>query len=77
MTLNLVDNYILGRCLDVYDESSISISRQNFGLVMRKCYICNDIAHNCIRSKKHSKDEVKRFVKSRFEEYTRKLKGAI
>lgn len=79
MTLNLEDNHVLGRCvdLDVYDDKGISISRRNFGLAMRKCYICDDIAHICVRSKKHSKEEVEGFVKSRFEEYTRKFEGAI
>ena len=40
--------------IDVYDDKGIGISRVEFGLAMRKCYICDDIAHNCVRSKKHS-----------------------
>ena len=77
MTLNIEDNHILGRCvdLDVYDENCISISREEFGLEMRKCYICDDIAHNCVRSKKHSKEQVEGFIKNRFEEYTEKFNG--
>lgn len=77
MTLNIEHNHILGRCvdLDVYDEKGKSISREDFGLDMRKCYICSDIAHNCVRSKKHSKEEVEGFIKSRFEEYMKKLSG--
>ncbi|WBL45320.1 citrate lyase holo-[acyl-carrier protein] synthase [Clostridium estertheticum] len=74
ITLNLEDNHILGRCvdLDVYDEKGRSISRRDFGLEMRKCYICNDIAHICVRSKKHSIEEVEGFIRSRFSEYTKK-----
>ncbi|MCB2351618.1 citrate lyase holo-[acyl-carrier protein] synthase [Clostridium estertheticum] len=75
ITLNLEDNHILGRCvdLDVYDEKGRSISRRDFGLEMRKCYICDDIAHICVRSKKHSLEEVEGFIKSKFSEYTKKF----
>jgi holo-ACP synthase len=77
MALNIEDNHILGRCvdLDVYDENARSISRGDFGLGMRKCYICDDVAHNCIRSKKHSKEEVEGFIKSRVAEYMEKFYG--
>jgi holo-ACP synthase len=74
MVLDIESNHILGRCvdLDVYDERGNSIGRQDFGLEMRKCYLCQDIAHNCVRSKKHSKEEVEGFIKSRFAEYMEK-----
>lgn len=72
--LDIESNHILGRCvdLDVYDKSGISIGRQDFGLEMRKCYLCQDIAHNCVRSKKHSQEEVEGFIKSKFAEYMEK-----
>ena len=72
--LDIESNHILGRCvdLDVHDDSGNSIGRQDFGLEMRKCYLCQDIAHSCVRSKKHSKEEVEGFIKSRFEEYMEK-----
>jgi len=77
MALNIEDNHILGRCvdLDVYDEDGRSISREDFGVDMRKCYICDDVAHNCVRSKKHSKEEIEGFIKSRFAEYMEKFYG--
>ena len=75
MTLNIEDKHLLGRCvdIDVYDDKGRSISRGDFGLDMRKCYICDDIAHNCVRSRKHSKEQVEGFIKSRFAEYMEKL----
>lgn len=75
VTLNLEHNHLLGRCvdLDVYDDTGRSISRQDFGHAMRKCYICEDIAHNCVRSKKHSFDEVEGFIKNKFKEYMEKI----
>ena len=75
VTLDLEEKHILGRCvdLDVYDDKGEGISRENFGLGMRKCYICDDIAHNCVRSKKHSREEVEEYIKNKFAEYTEKL----
>ncbi|MBZ9637056.1 citrate lyase holo-[acyl-carrier protein] synthase [Clostridium sp. FP1] len=77
MTLDIEDKHLLGRCvdIDVYDEKGKGISRKDFGLGMRKCYICDDIAHNCVRSKKHSKKEVEGFIKSKFAEYMEKFYG--
>ncbi|MBZ9689422.1 citrate lyase holo-[acyl-carrier protein] synthase [Clostridium estertheticum] len=76
-TLDIEDKHLLGRCvdIDVYDENGRGISREEFGLGMRKCYICDDIAHNCVRSKKHSFDEVEGFIKRKFAEYMEKFYG--
>jgi holo-ACP synthase len=75
VTLDIEDKHPLGRCvdIDVYDEEGRGISRGDFGLGMRKCFICDDIAHNCVRSKKHSKGEVEGFIKNRFLEYMEKF----
>lgn len=77
ITLDIEDKHLLGRCvdIDVYDENGRGISREEFGLDMRKCYICQDIAHNCVRSKKHSFDEVEGFIKTKFAEYMEKFYG--
>ncbi|MBU3146473.1 citrate lyase holo-[acyl-carrier protein] synthase [Clostridium sp. CF012] len=76
-TLDIEDKHLLGRCVDVdvYDEKGRGISREEFGLGMRKCYICDDIAHNCVRSKKHTFDEVEGFIKRKFAEYMEKFYG--
>lgn len=77
MAMEIEESHTLGRCvdIDVYDESGIGISRGDFGLGMRKCYLCHDIAHNCVRSKKHSSNEVEGFIKNKFEEYMEKSHG--
>ncbi|MCA1072937.1 citrate lyase holo-[acyl-carrier protein] synthase [Clostridium bowmanii] len=77
ITLDIEDKHILGRCvdIDVYDENGRGISREDFGLGMRKCFICDDIAHICVRSKKHSLDEVEEFIKNRYLKYMEKFYG--
>jgi len=77
VTLDIEEKHLLGRCvdIDVYDEKGMGVSREDFGLGMRKCYICDDIAHNCVRSKKHSKKEVEGFIKNKLAEYMEKFYG--
>lgn len=45
----------LGRVfdLDVYNEDGIPISRSEMGFEERKCYVCDDFAKVCARSKRH------------------------
>jgi holo-ACP synthase len=75
ITLKIEDNHALGRCvdIDVYDENYRGISREDFGLHMRKCFICDDIAHNCVRSGKHSTEEVEGFIKNKLRSYMEKI----
>ena len=71
VAMDIEEKHPLGRCvdIDVYDESGLGISRGDFDLGMRKCYLCNDIAHNCVRSRKHNSSEVEEFIKNKFLEY--------
>jgi holo-ACP synthase CitX len=71
ITIELEENHILGRCLDIdiYDVEGKSISRKQLGYEVRKCYLCNDYAQNCVRAKVHSEEEVIAFIKKRYKEY--------
>lgn len=68
------DNSILGRCLDidVYDEKGESISRRELGLPMRKCFICGEAAHVCVRNRKHKEHEIIEFINDKLSEYLEK-----
>lgn len=74
-TVNIEENHILGRCLDidVYDSDGKSVSRTELGLMPRKCYICDDAAQNCVRSQKHNKEEIIRFINEKYIEYLRNI----
>jgi len=75
--LDIEEKHPLGRCvdIDVYDETGIGVSREDFGIGMRKCFICEDMAHNCVRSKKHSSEEVEGFIINKLAEYMEKSYG--
>jgi holo-ACP synthase CitX len=60
------DSHSLGRFidLDVFDGVT-TLSRE----VPRKCYLCNDVAFNCIRQKKHSVEELIEYIEQKTLEY--------
>lgn len=77
IAVNFEETQILGRCLDldVYDLEGKSISRQELGYPRRKCYLCEDYAHNCVRSRRHSEQEVIGYIEQKFREHREVLHG--
>lgn len=72
LTIQIEDKHILGRCvdIDVYDpKDGSSISRKDLGFSSRKCYICDDIAQNCVRSRKHETWQIINYIDSCYERY--------
>lgn len=74
-TVEFEENHVLGRCMDIdaYDKEGKAISRTQLGFTPRKCYICGDMAQNCVRSGRHSKEEIVRFIYKKYEEYMRNI----
>lgn len=77
IAVNFEEKHILGRCLDldVYDLEGKSISRQELGYSRRKCYLCEDYAHYCVRARRHSKHEVVGYIEEKFREYRENVYG--
>lgn len=71
MTMEIEDKHTLGRCvdIDVYDEEGKTLSRLAFGAGPRKCFICNQVAHECVRSKAHSNEEIIKYLADRYNDY--------
>ncbi len=69
--INIEDRHTLGRCidLDVYDTDGKSISRTSLGQNPRKCFICDKSAHECVRNRTHSYEEIAKFVADRYNDY--------
>jgi len=69
--VEIEENHILGRCvdIDVYDKSGQGLRRDDLGLDKRKCYLCSDFAQNCVRSRRHDINAIKKFIKDKFECY--------
>jgi holo-ACP synthase CitX len=65
------ETHSLGRCLDldVYDREGKSISRQELRYPKRKCYLCEDDAHHCVRARRHSEHEVIEYIEKKYREY--------
>ncbi|SHK31312.1 holo-ACP synthase [Hathewaya proteolytica DSM 3090] len=74
-TLDLEENHELGRLLDidVYREDGTSISRRDLGFGSRKCFLCNEDAHLCVRQKAHMEDDVVNYIESLYAKYLNKV----
>lgn len=59
----LEENHPLGRLadLDVFFGTG-NISRRDIALPKRTCFLCEEPAHECVRSKKHSYEDVTSFI---------------
>ncbi len=68
--IRLEESHALGRFidLDLYDKSQ-HYSRTSLNIEPRRCYLCDDIAFHCIRSKKHSKDELLTFLRGEVQSF--------
>lgn len=60
VALDLEEKHPLGRVfdIDVYKEDGTSVGREGIGLKSRRCFLCNEDARLCIRSKKHPLQEI-------------------
>lgn len=73
--VKLEEEHPLGRLvdIDVRDKNKV-LSRVDFSQEPRKCYICSAQAQHCVRSVKHSYEEVVCFYKERVRRY---VQGAL
>lgn len=71
MTMEIEDKHTLGRCvdIDVYDENGKSLSRLAFGAGPRKCFICDQVAHECVRNRNHTSEEIIKYIADRYSDY--------
>lgn len=61
----------LGRILDidVFDKNFRQLSRTEIGLEKRSCLICDQEARSCIRTRRHSYDELVEKIEKDWKEY--------
>lgn len=68
--IKLEENHPLGRLsdIDIITQDKI-LSRHDSQQPPRRCYLCNDNAHICSRSQKHSIDEIQTYFKNKIETF--------
>jgi len=66
MAIDIEINHPLGRLvdLDILDLNNHTLSRTELGYPPRTCFICFDLAHNCVRSRKHSLEELFKHIET-------------
>ncbi|MBU5591793.1 citrate lyase holo-[acyl-carrier protein] synthase [Clostridium sp. MSJ-4] len=76
--IEIEENHPLGRCvdIDVYRPDTMeSIGREEMGIKPRKCFLCEEIAQVCVRSKRHDIKEVIRYIERCYIEFEGYING--
>jgi holo-ACP synthase CitX len=68
-TIEIEEYNTLGRLIDLDVYYNKPISRQDLKCDMRKCLLCENYAHLCVRNKTHSEDEIHTKVRSIIESF--------
>ena len=71
MTVDIETNHPLGRLvdIDILDLNNHTLSRTDLGFPPRRCFICSAPAHNCVRSQKHSLEEILKYIEIKVSDY--------
>ena len=74
IAVKIEEEHISGRFLDldIYKSSNISLSRSDINCPPRKCFICDQNAKACMRTAKHSRAELRKYLEKeriRFNNY--------
>lgn len=71
LCITVEETHLLGRFvdIDVYNENCQGISRRELNMPSRRCFICNEEAHLCVRSRRHSQEEIINFIETSFKKY--------
>ncbi|MDN5956276.1 MAG: citrate lyase holo-[acyl-carrier protein] synthase, partial [Lactobacillus sp.] len=54
---------------DVLIKGKTALSRQELEYSSRRCYLCNRPAKECARSRRHSVEEMQRYISSLYAKY--------
>jgi holo-ACP synthase len=76
IAINIEDYHPLGRLvdIDVLDISNEPISRTTLGFPKRKCYLCLNEAHICVRTQAHSITDILNYIENTVKKYKEGLK---
>lgn len=75
IVVGIEETHPLGRLFDfdVMGMDMKHLSRDSLGISKRKCLLCNDDAHACGRSKRHSQAELNQKIQTMAEAYFRNI----
>lgn len=76
IAMRIEETHPLGRFvdIDVYNsQTKLSISRSEFNSEPRRCYLCDDLAVNCTRQRKHQINELINYMDEKYKEYVRNI----
>jgi len=71
IAVDIETTHSLGRLvdIDILDLNNHTLSRTDLGYPPRRCFICSSPAHNCVRSRKHSLEEILKYIENKVSDY--------
>ncbi len=68
--VELEETHDFGRIfdIDVYDSNGNALTREQLSVAIRKCYLCDQSAYECARSRKHELKDLELFLISKASE---------
>jgi holo-ACP synthase / triphosphoribosyl-dephospho-CoA synthase len=68
--VDIEENHPLGRLMDIdVFVSQSQISRRDLNMNPRRCFLCDEIAHVCVRQQTHAEDDIEHFIVDTFKRY--------
>lgn len=70
LCVDIEENHPLGRLMDIdVIHSQSQVSRKDLNLNPRLCFLCDEIAHICVRQQTHSEEDIENFIVDTFKNY--------
>ncbi|ABX27326.1 putative apo-citrate lyase [Lactobacillus helveticus DPC 4571] len=78
-TILFEENNKIGRLFDadVLIKGKTALSRQELEYSSRRCYLCNRPAKECARSRRHSVEEMQRYISSLYAKYVNRVTAKL
>jgi holo-ACP synthase / triphosphoribosyl-dephospho-CoA synthase len=68
--VDIEEKHPLGRLMDIdVIHSQSQISRSDINMNPRRCFLCDEIAHICVRQQTHSEEDIENFIVDTFKKY--------
>ncbi len=72
--IKVENRHTLGRLVDLDVYNKQAISRTDLGFTKRKCMICDELAHSCVRQRNHSMTEINEYINEQIKLYKESIK---
>jgi holo-ACP synthase / triphosphoribosyl-dephospho-CoA synthase len=70
LCMDIEENHPLGRLMDIdVIHSQAQVSRSDLNIHPRRCFLCVEDAHICVRQQTHAEEDIENFIMDTFKKY--------